>query len=196
MKAVWQSFVILLWTTLLTGFIYPLIVMGFGQLLDSKAAGGSLLIIDEQVRGSTLIGQNFKSAKYFWSRPSAGNYNTLPSTGSNLGPTSLKLQKLVEERRAHLMQTHGVTDPNLIPPDLLFASGSGLDPNIIRSAAVFQIERVAKARGKNTPEGHAQLLDLINGALEKKAFNLFGRESVNVLLLNKALDDLTAQEKQ
>lgn len=195
MKLLWQSFAILAWTTLLTGILYPLIVLQLAQVIAPEQAGGSLLVIDGKVRGSVLVGQEFHSDKYFWPRPSASNYATLPSAGSNLGPTSKVLQKLVEERRQHLLQTHKREESSEVPHGLLFASGSGLDPDIMYDAAIFQLKRVAAARNMDTEEGYEKILQLISQAKEHRVLNLFGRDCINVLMLNKLLDEQTSQEK-
>lgn len=160
------------------------------QILMEDEANGSLLILNDQVRGSYLLAQKFEQDKYFWVRPSAGNYQTLPSTASNLGPTSAKLKKQVEERVSLFMRKHAIKDPALIPSSMVYASGSGLDPHIMVNSAILQLERVAKARKLDTEEGRKKILELILKAKTKNSINIFGRECINVLILNQSLDEL------
>ncbi len=159
MKGVLRCFFLL---TLLTGVIYPLFMTLFSGVSSS----------------AFLIGQSFQSEGYFWSRPSACNYQTLPSMGSNLGPTSKTLQETVEKRRSTL----GAGAPS----DLLFSSGSGLDPHISIESALFQIERVARVRHL-PPE---ELKALIKTLTEPRTFGFLGEERINVLKLNLQLDAL------
>lgn len=178
---------LVLWMTLLTGVIYPLLVTGISQLLLPYTAGGSLIRRDDQVLGSTLIGQNFSQPKYFWSRPSTIGYNPLPSGGSNLGPTSVVLQKQVAERRALLLQANPQADPETLPVDLLYCSGSGLDPHISPAAAQWQLERVAAARNFSSSE-RQQLAALVEQSVEYMQFGILGKPRVNTLKLNLAID--------
>lgn len=166
-----------LFMMLLTGGIYPLIITVIAQMTMPNLANGSLVKNGEKVIGSTLIAQKFEGEHYFWPRPSAIDYHPLkPSGGSNLGPTSKKLQEEVEKRK----QKYGADAPS----DLLYASGSGLDPHISLEAANYQIPRVAKARSIEEEE----LKKLIESLKEKKQLGFFGSDYVNVLLLNQALD--------
>lgn len=129
-----------LWLSFLTGVIYPLFVTMIAETLFYDKANGSLVKIGGEVRGSTLIAQKFTGNSYFWPRPSAVDYNPLPSGGSNLSLTSRALKKAVEERS----QRYGKKDT---PSELLYASGSGLDPHLTQEAALFQLERVSSSRG-------------------------------------------------
>jgi K+-transporting ATPase ATPase C chain len=167
--------------TLLLGIAYPLIVTGFGKLFFKATAEGSLIYVHEKAVGSRWIAQKFQTARYFWPRPSAVDYSTLPSGGSNLSPTSKTLQKAVEERvkNINLLQPASIQE---IPSELLYASGSGLDPHISVKAARFQVERIAKARGIPS----SVIENLIQKSTEKP---LLGPSRVNVLLLNLALDE-------
>ena len=119
--------------TILTGIIYPLLITLIAQGLFAGKASGSLITQNDKVIGSALIGQKFTSSKYFWPRPSAVDYNPLPSSGSNLGPTSADLKAKVQSQRDSLMAANPGKDQ--IPSDLLFASASGLDPDISPEAA-------------------------------------------------------------
>ena len=177
---------ILLIMTLVTGVIYPLTVIGIAQLVFPFQANGSLMEVDGQVVGSALIGQNFSDPRYFWSRPSASDYDPMPSAGSNLSPTSKKLLEQVQQREQTLRTIYGLPADYELPSDLLFASGSGLDPHISSASARLQIIRVARAR--NLKE--AQVAALVEQYTEPRQFGLLGEPRVNVLLLNIALDRL------
>jgi K+-transporting ATPase ATPase C chain len=188
MKYLRQALISLVILTLLTGVIYPLFIYGIGKVFFSNQANGSLIEKDGQIIGSSLIGQQFSQAKYFWSRPSAtsGNsYNGLASGGSNLGPLNPQLVNNVQARTTALESNN--PDHKPIPVDLVTASGSGLDPEISLAGAEFQIPRIAQARNVK-PE---QIQQLINQAAEYPLFGLIGEARVNVLKLNLALDQLS-----
>lgn len=182
MKIALKLFILM---TILTGLIYPLFITGISQILFSHQANGSLINLNTQTVGSDLIGQTFTGAKYFWGRPSASDYQTMASSGSNLGPTSVTLKKLILERKEKLIKTHPYHPP--VPEELLQASGSGLDPHISWQAALYQVKRVAGARQLN--EGERVQLNKIMTALKQKAF-LSEEEYINVLKLNLALDQM------
>lgn len=178
--------------TIILGILYPLAITGITQAIFSHRANGSLLVIDGNIIGSALIGQKFESEKYFWPRPSSIDYNPLPSGGSNLGPTSAELLRQVTSRRSMLLKAHTLSERTIIPLDLLFASGSGLDPHISPEAAKFQVNRVARARGfdRNTEN---RLYQLIDEYTEPRTLVILGEPRVNVLKLNLALDSLGAK---
>ncbi|NTV84795.1 MAG: K(+)-transporting ATPase subunit C, partial [Bacteroidales bacterium] len=139
----------LLIMTVLTGVIYPFFMTGVAQLVFPAKANGSLVKAGGKNIGSELIGQKFDSSIYFWSRPSAIDYNPIPSGASNLGPTSDELKKQVEERRRLFATNNSIADTSAIPKEMLFASASGLDPHISPEAALLQLKRVALARNLN-----------------------------------------------
>lgn len=169
--------------TLLLGLLYPLAMTGIAQIVFPDQANGSFVTRGGHLVGSTLIGQNFEKPGYFWSRPSAIGYNPLPSGGSNLGQANQDLKKAVEERRNKLKTAH--PDQTGEPPqDLLFASASGLDPHISIESALYQAQRVAQAR--NIPLD--QVKGLIEQAKEDRRFGILGEPTVNVLVLNMAID--------
>jgi K+-transporting ATPase ATPase C chain len=172
--------------SLLTGLLYPLLVTGVAQVLFPWRANGSLILSSETVIGSELIGQRFSDPKYFWPRPSAVDYQALPSSGSNLGPTSQVLSAQVRQRENELRAQNGLSPETPLPADLLFASGSGLDPHISPAAARLQIERISGERGLE-PE---QLAALVEAQIEPPQLGFLGEPRVNVLLLNLALDRL------
>jgi K+-transporting ATPase ATPase C chain len=179
----------LLVMTILTGIIYPLLMTGIAQIGFHTKANGSLIIKDGKIIGSDLIGQKFDSIIYFWSRPSATGYGAVPSGASNYGPTSDTLKKQVIMRRNNFAEQNDVKDPKVIPLEMIFASGSGLDPDISEKAALLQVDRIVKARNFNDSQ-KADLLKTIGEMTKKPQFLLLGEERINVLILNLALDKM------
>jgi len=171
--------------------LYPLLVFGFGQILFHDQANGSL-IVDQQgmIRGSRLLGQQFTAEKYFQSRPSAaGNgYDATSSGGSNLGPTSQKLNDAIAQRIADYRAQNHLATNALVPADAVTASGSGLDPHISLRNAALQAPRVANVRGWS----EARVLELVRANTDAAGFGVLGDPGVNVLKLNLALDEPTA----
>jgi K+-transporting ATPase ATPase C chain len=159
---------------------------GLAQLIFPHQANGSLIVENGQTVGSELIGQSFDDPKYFWGRLSATGpfpYNAAASTGSNLGPTNSVLTETVQARITALK----ATDPQNsqpIPVDLVTASGSGLDPHISVAAALYQVPRVARARGMS--EDAVRLL--VDQYTKGRQLGFLGEPRVNVLMLNLALD--------
>jgi K+-transporting ATPase KdpC subunit len=177
-----------LFLTAVTGLVYPALVTGIAQVAFPFQANGSLVHHQGRVRGSALIGQPFSDPKYFWGRPSATSpypYNAAASSGSNLGPTNPELLARVKERVDALRRSHPGSD-RLIPVDLVTASGSGLDPHLSPAAALYQVPRVARARG--IPK--VTVARLVAQRVENRWFGILGEPRVNVLKLNLALDDL------
>jgi potassium-transporting ATPase KdpC subunit len=186
MTHVRPALIVLIVLTVVTGVIYPVIVTVIAQGVFPHQANGSLIVKDGKVVGSTLIGQPFDDPKYFWGRPSATSpfpYNAASSSGSNLSPTNLALVKSVQERVDALRAADpGNTLP--VPVDLVTASGSGLDPHISPAAALYQVNRVAKARNLEP----AVVRDLVERHIEGRQLGFLGEPRVNVLALNLALD--------
>ena len=184
MKDIIASLRMLLWMTLLTGALYPLASAGISRTLFRDKSDGSLVTVNGTVVGSSLIAQNFSAPQYFWPRPSAaGNgYDPTSSGGSNLGPTSAALVKTVDTRR--LAWTASNPGQGEVPQDLLFASGSGLDPHISPAAAHYQVARVAAARKWDA----AKVQALVDQQTEGPTYGVLGDPRVNVLQLNLALD--------
>lgn len=175
--------------TVLCGVIYPLVITGIAQSAFPGKANGSLIVVEHTIAGSELIGQKFDSPGYFSSRPSAVDYNPLPSGGSNLGPSSEKLKELVQEHEMQFRKANELSDSVKVPSEMLFASGSGLDPHISPHAALLQIERIASVRSL-TNRKKQQLVKLVDDLTETSKFFLPGEPRINVLKLNLALNNL------
>jgi potassium-transporting ATPase KdpC subunit len=172
--------------------LYPLVVFGISQALFRDKANGSLIVDqDGTVRGSKLLAQGFTSDKYFHPRPSAaGNgYDAASSGGSNLGPTSQKLNDAIKDRVASYRKENGLSETEPVPADAVTASGSGLDPQISLRNAELQTPRVAKARGLS----EEKVRELVQQNTDGRNLGVLGEPGVNVLELNLALDSPGAQ---
>lgn len=174
---------------ILTAALYPLLIFGIGQLTFPAQANGSLIVNDQgQVIGSTLIGQAFTSEEYFLSRPSTVDYSigedaapTGLSGATNLAPSNPDLMALVKERAEILAAA--ATEPTA---DLLYSSGSGLDPHISPASALAQVDRIAAVRNISPDD----LQTLIAAHTEGRFLGIFGEPAVNTVTLNLALDQL------
>jgi len=179
---------LLLFATLsvLTGLAYPALVTVLAQALAPDQASGSLIRAGDRALGSALIGQPFADPGHFWSRPSATGptaYDAAASTGSNQGPSDPALHDAVKAR----IEALRAADPGntaSVPVDLVTTSGSGLDPHISPAAALYQVARVARARGRTA----AEVRSLVEKRIEPRSLGLLGEPRVNVLLLNLDLD--------
>ena len=197
LKQIRPAIVMMAVLTLLTGLVYPLAITAIAQLVFPHQANGSLIEKDGKVIGSELIGQNFTKPEYFHGRPSATTepdpkdatksvaapYNAANSSGSNAGPTAKSLVERVQADAKALKEEN----PNApVPIDLVTTSASGLDPEISPAAALFQVPRVAKARGREETE----IRRLVQLHTEVRTFGVIGEPRVNVLQLNMVLDAL------
>ena len=197
LREIRPAIVLVIILTLITGLVYPLVMTGIAGVLFPSQAQGSLVEVDGKVVGSSLIGQEFTSDKYFHGRPSATTapdpndpsktvpapYNAANSGGSNLGPTN---KALIDRVKADVDKLKQENPSAQVPIDLVTTTASGLDPDISPEAALFQVPRVAKAR--NIQED--RLRQLVNDHVEGRLLGLFGEPRVNVLALNMALDGL------
>lgn len=170
--------------------IFPLVVFGIAQVAFREKANGSLIVEkDGTIRGSKLLGQAFTADKYFHPRPSAAGangYDAASSSGSNLGPTSQKLNDGIKDRIAQYRKENGLTDSDSVPADAVTASGSGLDPHISLRNAELQAPRVARTRGAS----EQRVRELIQQNTDRRDIGILGEPGVNVLTLNLALDAL------
>ena len=185
-RQVYPSIMMTILSTVLFGLVYPLAITGVAQVLFPKQANGSLVVDGGRVAGSALIGQPFSDPKYFWGRPSATSpfpYNAAASSGSNLGPAN---QALIDAVKQRIDDLHKADPGNAapIPVDLVTASASGLDPHISPAAAQYQAARVARVR-RLPPDTVGRL---IREHTEGRQFAILGEPRVNVLELNRALD--------
>jgi K+-transporting ATPase ATPase C chain len=189
-KHIYPAITLTIVLTVLVGIIYPFVMTGLSELVFKEKARGSLIEGEGEVIGSRLIGQPFRGAGYFHSRPSAAGsgYDAAASGGTNLGPTSKRLFEEVSRRSKELR----AENPNReIPIDLITSSGSGLDPHISPAAAEFQIPRVARARRM----GEDEVRRLVRKYTEGRQFGFLGEPRVNVLELNLTLDEASKKGK-
>ncbi len=188
MRLIREAFALLVVLSIGTGIVYPLACTGLARLLFPERASGSLIRRQGEIVGSRLIGQSFHDPGHLWSRPSATSgrpYDASRSSGSNLGPLSADLAAAVEERIKDLRAQRGADPGAPVPIDLVTASASGLDPHISPAAALYQVDRIAAARGASASEIRA----IIVRHIEPRQFGILGEPRVNVLLVNLELDE-------
>jgi K+-transporting ATPase ATPase C chain len=175
--------------TILLGIVYPLLITGIAQLAFPEKSNGSLIVQGNKVIGSELIGQKFDSIIYFSSRPSATDYNSMPSGGSNLGPISSKLKQQVADRTVQFIKFNQLSGSEPIPSEMLLASASGIDPHISPNAAMLQVNRIVTARQFDNSQKQ-RLLQSIKELSEAPQFSFLGEDRINVLVLNLELNKL------
>jgi K+-transporting ATPase ATPase C chain len=187
--SVWlNSLLLLAALTILCGGLYPLLVTSVAQGFFRGRADGSLLRMRGRVIGSSLLAQSFDAPGYFHARPSACGYSTLPSAASNFAPTAAALRDSIDQRRLRFRKENGLGTDEVVPIEMLCASGSGLDPHISPQAARLQAGRVAGQRGMNAVQ-RRRLDDLIGFLTEPRQLGMLGEPRINVLRLNFMLDN-------
>ena len=184
MKQLRTSILMLFVFTVITGIIYPALITGIGEVFLSEKINGSLIVKSGSVIGSELIGQKFEKPEYFHGRPSAVSYDAAGSGGSNYGPTNKKFIDQIKNRVIRIRKDFNLSENSSIPPDFVFASGSGLDPHISIESANLQAERIAAAR----KTAKSVITEIINSNGESQLC-IYGSTYVNVLKLNSALDE-------
>lgn len=193
MKNLIISLRVLLGMTILTGLLYPALITSFAQIFFPHKANGSLVYNKGNLSGSELIGQNFSDSTYFFPRPSACDFNTLPGGASNLGPGNKKLVGDILARKARFLQVNGLDSLTVVPNEMLFASASGLDPDISLKSALLQCNRVAGMRKFNRSQKQ-ELISMVNNLATPPQFSIFGETTVNVFKLNLELNKLDCHE--
>jgi len=183
-KLITQSLRHLLLWTVITGLAYPVVITVLAQLAFAKPANGTLVERNGKLVGSARLAQQFQGINYFWPRPSSATYATVPSGASNLGPTSGAQYTNVLNNLAAFRSGNNLATNAPVPADMVYASGSGLDPDISPAAADRQAARVAAARGLSVD----QVRSLIAQSTQAPQLGFLGEPRVNVLLLNLALD--------
>ena len=189
MKTLIISLKLLFFMTILTGIVYPIFVFIIARTVFPQKSEGSFIEVNGKIIGSGLIAQKFESGKYFQSRPSAVNYQPMPSGGSNLGPTSRTLRNKTDSIRQAYINFNGLNKNSIVPMDAIFASASGIDPHISVENAMLQISRITKERGFDLIK-QKQVIEIIEKNIERPQFGLLGEERINVLILNLELDKL------
>ena len=189
MKHIRTSIITTIFWTIVVGGAYPLLMWGIGAVFFPQQAEGSLVVLNGATVGSSLIGQDFEGDRYFHSRPSAIGYDASNSGGSNQGWTNATLKQAYDQRLADWKKANpqpaGTPDP--APMDMLFASGSGLDPHVSPESAEAQVPRVAAARHLDDTQARA-LLAMVRAHEEPPQLGFMGEPRVNVLGLNLDLD--------
>lgn len=186
MREFTRAMLIFVTMTVLLGLAYPFAMTGISQLLFPQKANGSIVVLDNRVVGSSLIGQNFSHPNYFHGRPSALEkpYDAGNSGGTNFGPSNAKFLEEVGKRIEKVRKENTLDPGALVPADFVLASASGLDPHISVEAAMLQVPRIAKARGLQESE----VQDALRKSAEGPLFGFLGDGRINVLRLNMSLD--------
>jgi K+-transporting ATPase ATPase C chain len=187
-KIIVQSFKMFLVMTFLLGIVYPTIIWAIGQIIFPYQANGSLVLRNDKIIGSELLGQNFSDSIYFQPRPSAIDYNPMPSGASNLALSSSLLSKQVKDRSNDFLTKNLLNKSVSVPAEMLFASGSGVDPDISVESAKLQVNRIIIARKLNINKT-GMINNLIDSLAGNTQFGVSGNNFVNVLMLNLKLDE-------
>ena len=187
-----RAILIFVTMTVLLGLAYPFAMTGISQFLFREKANGSLVVSDNRVVGSSLIGQNFSDPAYFHGRPSALEkpYDASNSGGTNFGPSNAKFLEKVGQRIEEVRKKNGLDLAVAVPADFVLASASGLDPHISVEAAMLQVPRIAKTRGLQESE----VQDALRKTAENPLFGFLGSKRINVLRLNMSLDELSRRK--
>lgn len=185
-----RSLLVFIWLSVICGLIYPLTITAVSQVLFPEQSNGSIIKKGNRVVGSQLIGQQFTSPKYFHGRPQASDqpYDASNSGGSNLAPTSAKLILQVRDRVSQVRKENGLSVEAEIPADLVLTCASGLDPHISSMSAILQLKRIAGER--KIPE--TDIEKIVHQNTEYPLLGIWGKERVNVLKLNLALDEINS----
>lgn len=189
MKMIFISIKFLLVMTILTGIMYPVFIIGIAKIVFPEKSSGSFIEVNGNIIGSELIAQKFDSSIYFHPRPSAIDYQPMPSGASNLGPTSNKLKNISDSLKKSFIEINLLPKNIDVPPDAIFSSGSGIDPHISPENAMLQVDRISKKRNFDEPK-KKKLIELVKKLTEKPQFGFLGKSRINVLVLNLELDKL------
>lgn len=193
-KIIIQSFKMFVFITFLTGIIYPFFITMIGQTIFPYESNGSIIKKNDVIVGSKILGQQFSDSIYFHPRPSSINYLPMPSGASNLGLSSALLKEQVNTRKLEFRKINFLNDSISVPSDVLFASGSGVDPHISVESAKLQIKRILMNRNIN-PSKSKIFYNLIDSLTEYPQFGVLGNKVVNVLSLNLKLDEVSEKWK-
>ncbi|MFW2000116.1 potassium-transporting ATPase subunit KdpC [Acinetobacter ursingii] len=175
---------------LISGALYSMASVSFAQLMFPKQANGSVIELNGKIVGSSLVGQTFVSDHYFHARPSAIAYDADAVGGSNLAVSNPELQKQIKERTLQFAQNNQIVEQQ-VPPEMITASGSGIDPDISPESALLQVKRVAQQRALS----EQKVRDLVQQQIQSVQLGLYGQARVNVLQLNIALDQLSSTSR-
>jgi potassium-transporting ATPase KdpC subunit len=192
MKEFTRAILIFITMTVLLGIIYPFAITGISQFFFPLKANGSIIVSNDKLVGSSLVGQNFTDPKYFQGRPSALEkpYDASNSGGTNFGPSNAKFLGEVSKRIEKVQKENILNPAAPMPADLVLASASGLDPHLSVEAAMLQVPRIAKTRGLQDSE----VRDLITRHVENPLFGFLGSTRINVLRLNMSIDELSRRK--
>ncbi len=178
--------------TVITGICYPLFITAYAHVCFPAKAKGDVMTVNGKVVGAKMIGQKFADPKYFQSRPSAIDYNPMPSGASNLSITSDSVKNLYVQRKRDFIKLNNLQASTDVPSEMLFASGSGVDPHISIESAILQAGRIASVRKFGVVK-KAELYQVIDKLAFCRVFGFAGEKLINVLELNIQLDELSAK---